>query len=211
LFISTAPTITFVLDPHIGEDLWMDSQLSEEERHLLLQIARKALEACVCNQPLPRLQWDSLPASFRDPGATFVTLTKHGQLRGCIGALEAYQFLAEDVREHTQAAALEDYRFPPVLPDELSQITIEISRLTAPQPLEYTHPQDLVAKLRPGIDGVVLRDGFRRATFLPQVWEKLADPELFLSHLCQKMGVSPMAWRRKKLEVLVYQVEEFHE
>jgi AmmeMemoRadiSam system protein A len=189
----------------------MDTRISEEERRLLLQIARQALESCVCNQSLPLLEWDRLPACFKEPGATFITLTKDGQLRGCIGALEAYQSLAEDVCEHTRAAALEDYRFPPVLPEELSHITIEISRLTAPRPLAYTTPEDLISKLRPCIDGVVLRDGFRRATFLPQVWEKLSDPELFLSHLCQKMGASPFAWRQKKLEVFTYQVEEFRE
>jgi AmmeMemoRadiSam system protein A len=189
----------------------MDTRLSEEERHLLLQIARQALESCVCNQSLPLLDWDNLPARFKEHGATFITLTKDGQLRGCIGALEAYQSLAEDICEHTRAAALEDYRFPPVHPEELTHITIEISRLTAPQPLAYTTPEDLISKLRPCIDGVVLRDGFRRATFLPQVWEKLGDPELFLSHLCQKMGASPFAWRQKKLEVFTYQVEEFRE
>ncbi len=189
----------------------MDTPLTEEERRLLLHIARQALEACVCGLTLPQLEWDSLPARFKAPGATFVTLTCQGELRGCIGALEARQPLAEDVREHTQAAALEDYRFLQVVPEELPYIMIEISRLTSPQPLAYQSPQDLISKLRPGVDGVVLRDGFRRATFLPQVWEKIADPELFLAHLCQKMGESPTAWRQKNLEVFTYQVEEFHE
>ncbi len=189
----------------------MDTFLTEEEQRLLLQIARQALDSCVCGLPLPPLDWDSLPACFKAPGATFVTLTRQGQLRGCIGALEARQPLAEDVREHAQAAALEDYRFLQVVVDELPLINIEISRLTTPQPLVYQNPQDLVSKLRPGVDGVVLRDGFRRATFLPQVWEKISDPELFLAHLCQKMGDSPLAWRQKKLEVFTYQVEEFHE
>jgi AmmeMemoRadiSam system protein A len=189
----------------------MDTRLNEDERRLLLQIARQALEACVCGTFLPPLDWDSLPACFKEPGATFVTLTRLGQLRGCIGALEARQPLAEDVREHAQAAALEDYRFLQVVPEELPHITIEISRLTTPQPLAYQGPEDLISKLRPGMDGVVLREGLRRATFLPQVWEKIADPELFLSHLCQKMGISPNAWRQKKLEVFTYQVEEFHE
>ena len=134
-----------------------------------------------------------------------------GDLRGCIGALEAYQPLAEDVREHAVAAALNDYRFPPVQVAELNGISLEVSRLTAPVPLEYTSPEDLVAKLRPGVDGVILRDGGRRATFLPQVWEKLPDAENFLANLCHKMGASPDLWRRKHLEVLTYQVEEFHE
>jgi AmmeMemoRadiSam system protein A len=189
----------------------MEALLNEDERRLLLQIARQALEASVCGQSLPPLDWDSLPERFREMGATFVTLTRQGQLRGCIGTLEAHLPLAEDVCVHTQAAALEDYRFLQVTPEELPDIMIEISRLTSPQPLAYEGPDDLISKLRPGIDGVVLRDGFRRATFLPQVWEKIPDPDLFLSHLCQKMGVTPTAWHKKKLEVFTYQVEEFHE
>ena len=96
-------------------------------------------------------------------------------------------------------------------PDELPQIAIEVSRLTPPTPLEYTTPEDLLSRLRPGIDGVVLRDGPRRATFLPQVWEKLPDPSDFLANLCYKMGAAPDQWRKKHLDVLVYQVEEFHE
>jgi len=115
------------------------------------------------------------------------------------------------VREHAIAAALQDYRFPPVQPEELGSIEIEVSRLTRPQPLPYDGPADLIAKLRPGVDGVILQDGFRRATFLPQVWEKIPAPEQFLSELCLKMGAPADLWRRKPLEVSTYQVEEFHE
>jgi len=131
--------------------------------------------------------------------------------RGCIGALEPYQSLAQDVREHAVAAALEDPRFPPVNDRELGRINIEVSRLTRPVPLPYTDANDLLSRLRPHVDGVILRDSFRRATFLPQVWEKIPDPAEFLSNLCYKMGADPELWRRKHLEVLVYQVEEFHE
>ena len=95
--------------------------------------------------------------------------------------------------------------------DEIDKIKIEISRLTTPQPLAYANSEDLLKKLRPGIDGVVLKEGSRRATFLPQVWEKLTSPETFLDHLCQKMGAHAKLWRQEKLEVLIYQVEEFHE
>ncbi|TLN23663.1 AmmeMemoRadiSam system protein A, partial [bacterium] len=134
-----------------------------------------------------------------------------GELRACIGALEAYQPLVDDVREHAAEAAQEDFRFYPVRPKEVAHIQIEISRLTQPQPLEYSSPEDLVARLRPGVDGVILRDGLHRATFLPQVWEKLPEPSAFLSHLCAKMGAAENAWRKKRLTVLTYQVEEFHE
>lgn len=189
----------------------MVDSLSPEEKKLLLELARQALVQGVNGVRLSPLDLESLPPALREPGATFVTLTIGGELRGCVGALEAYQPLAEDVREHAVAAALQDYRFPPVTPAEVDDIKIEISRLTPPQPLEYDSPQDLLKKLRPGVDGVILRDGPRRATFLPQVWEKLPDPAQFLSHLCAKMGVDGSLWRYKKLRVYTYQVEEFHE
>jgi AmmeMemoRadiSam system protein A len=186
-------------------------KLSPEERRSLIKFARQALEAGVKGELLEPLDLSGLPAALQTDGATFVTLTCGGELRGCIGALEAHQPLAEDVREHAVAAALQDYRFPPVTPDELPGIAIEISRLTPALPLVYTEPEDLIERLRPGIDGVVLKYAGRRATFLPQVWEKLPQTEVFLSHLCQKMGASPDLWRHKKLEVFTYQVEEFSE
>lgn len=189
----------------------MTEKLTAEEQKTLLRLAREAMERAVRGETLPPLDLSSLPSALREPGASFVTLTIGGQLRGCIGTLEAYQPLAEDVREHAIAAALQDPRFPPVREDELSRIQVEVSRLTRPLPLDYKDASDLLSKLRPGVDGVVLRDGFRRATFLPQVWEKIPDPAEFLDNLCYKMGASPDLWRRKRLDVLTYQVEEFHE
>lgn len=186
-------------------------RLTSEEKQYLLQLARESLEKGVCGELLPQVNLDTISPCLRASGASFVTLTRHGDLRGCIGALEPYQSLAEDVREHAIAAALDDYRFPPVQAHELPDIKIEISRLTIPVPLEYNEPHNLPQLLRPGVDGVILRDGIRRATFLPQVWEKIPDPETFLSQLCMKMGTSPDTWRRKKLTVEIYEVEEFHE
>ena len=188
-----------------------EDKLTAEEKQTLLHLARQALEMGVRGQKLPPLELESMPPRLQEHAATFVTLTIKGKLRGCIGALEAYQPLADDVREHAIAAALQDYRFPNVQPEELSQIEIEISRLTIPVPLEYSAPEDLLKRLRPGIDGVLLRDGTRRATFLPQVWEKIPDPAEFLDNLCYKMGASPDLWRSKHLAVSIYQVEEFHE
>ena len=185
--------------------------LSPNERSLLLKLAREALEAGVHGQPPSPLDPKALPLSLQQPGASFVTLTRSGNLRGCVGALEPYQPLAEDVREHAIAAALQDFRFPPVQPSELVDIKIEISRLTLPKDLDYVSPEDLLARLRPGVDGVTLMDGRMRATFLPQVWEKLPEARIFLNHLCQKMGAPEDLWRRKKLHVQTYQVEEFHE
>jgi uncharacterized protein len=187
--------------------------LTDEEKQVLLRLAREALEYGVRGKTLrvPPLDDAALTPRLREQGASFVTLTIDGDLRGCIGALEAYQPLVDDVREHAIAAALEDPRFPPVDQTELSRIKLEVSRLTPPRPLEYSTSEDLLAKLRPHVDGVILKSDFRRATFLPQVWEKIPDTEDFLDHLCSKMGAKSNLWRNMKLQVYVYQVEEFHE
>jgi hypothetical protein len=189
----------------------MEGPLSPEERLILLRLARQALEEAVNSKSLSPLDLQSLPEALRQPGASFVTLTIRRELRGCIGTLEAYQPLAEDVREHAAGAALQDYRFPPVNEAELKDVAIEISRLTSPRPLRYNTSQELLERLRPGVDGLILRDGLRRSTFLPQVWEKLPDPADFLDHLCAKMGSSPNIWRYRPLQAFTYQVEEFHE
>ncbi|HEY5729088.1 MAG TPA: AmmeMemoRadiSam system protein A [Anaerolineales bacterium] len=189
----------------------MKESLTRKEQQILLRMAREAMEHAVRGEKPPPLDPSTLAPALREEGATFVTLTISGQLRGCIGTLDAYQPLAADVREHAIAAALEDPRFPPVSEDELSRIQVEVSRLTRPAPLEYKDADDLVSRLRPHVDGVILKDGFRKATFLPQVWEKIPDPTKFLDNLCYKMGASDNLWRKKHLEVLVYQVDEFHE
>jgi len=193
------------------EGLNMQDKLTLEEQKVLLRLAREAMERGVKGEELPSLDQSSLPLVLREEGSSFITLTAHGQLRGCIGSLEPYESLAEDVREHAVAAALNDPRFPAVREDELNGIQIEVSRLTRPIPLEYKDAEDLLSKLHPYVDGVILRDAFRRATFLPQVWEKIPDPAEFLNNLCYKMGVKHDLWRSKHFEVLTYQVEEFHE
>jgi len=189
----------------------MQDELTHAEKQTLLRMAREAMEQGVRGEKKHPLDQASLSTLLREPGAAFVTLTINAELRGCIGGLEARQSLAEDVREHAIAAALEDPRFPPVREDELNRIKIEVSRLTRPLPLEYKDAADLTSKLRPHVDGVILNDGYRRATFLPQVWEKIPSPSEFLNHLCNKMGLAENAWRTKHLEVFIYQVEEFHE
>lgn len=192
---------------------WVNVQtkLNKTEQEILLQIAREALEKSVRGEDLPDVNLENLPPSLQTDGASFVTLTKNDRLRGCIGTLQAYQPLAKDVQEHAVAAALQDFRFPNVQPPELPQIDIEVSVLSPRQPLIYDGPEDLMQKLNPGIDGVVLQDGLRKATFLPQVWEKLPEPEDFLSQLCLKMGAPRDHWRDKPLQVFTYQVQEFHE
>jgi AmmeMemoRadiSam system protein A len=189
----------------------MPTELSTQERTSLLTLARESIMAAVTGQVLPQLALESLSTALREPGASFITLTIEGQLRGCIGSLEAYQPLALDVQSRAKQAALEDYRFYPLTAAELSVVNIEISRLTPATPLPYSDPLALPGLLRPGIDGIVLADGHRRATYLPQVWEQLPNPEEFISSLCAKMGASRDLWRQKVLRVERYQVEEFRE
>lgn len=189
----------------------MTDQLTDGEKKILLRLAREAMECGVRGKKLLPMDKNSLTQNLLEHGASFVTLMINNNLRGCVGALEAHQPLADDVREHALAAALEDPRFRPVEESELSRIKLEISRLTAPRLLEYSSSEELLAKLRPHVDGVVLRDDYRRATFLPQVWEKIPNPVNFLDQLCTKMGTKPNLWRELKLQVYVYQVEEFRE
>lgn len=188
-----------------------EQYISAADRAYLLSLARQTIENHLKGTKNAKLDYQMLSPQLVEKGASFVTLTYRGYLRGCIGSLEPTQSLVEDVREHAIDAAFNDYRFPPVQMKELNDLSIEISYLTVPVLLDYIDAEDLLNKIRPNIDGVVIRDGMRRATFLPQVWEKISDPEEFFEQLCMKMGASPDLWRRKKLEVLTYQVEEFHE
>ena len=142
---------------------------------------------------------------------TFVTLTIKGELRGCIGSLEGREPIVDGVRHNAVNAAFHDPRFRPLGRQELDKVTIEVSILSEPQPLAYTDGEDLLGRLRPGTDGVIIRKGYASATFLPQVWEQLPDKEEFLTHLCLKAGLAPDAWRRGDLEVLTYQVQYFEE
>jgi AmmeMemoRadiSam system protein A len=189
----------------------MEGSLSDDEKKTLLLLARQALTAAVNGELLEPLSLDDIPQSLRAPGASFVTLTLGGLLRGCIGTLKKKLPLADDVRQHAVAAALSDYRFPPLKPEEVDKIEIEVSVLTTPQPLEYKHPNELLKLLRPGIDGVIVTHGKNRGTFLPQVWEKVPDTETFLGMLCEKAFLPPDDWRQGHLEFLTYQVESFHE
>ncbi|MBN1261418.1 MAG: AmmeMemoRadiSam system protein A [Anaerolineae bacterium] len=189
----------------------MSSTLPVNEKALLLQIAREAIRARLEGRSLPVLALQDLPSRLVAAGAAFVTLTLHGHLRGCIGSLIAHRPLVEDVQRHAVDAAFEDPRFSPLTDREYPELHIEISVLSAPKPLPYEDAGDLVRKLRPGIDGVILRRGWNRATFLPQVWEQLPEPETFLSNLCYKAGLPANAWRWPDVEVSVYQVEKFGE
>jgi AmmeMemoRadiSam system protein A len=142
---------------------------------------------------------------------TFVTLKMDDQLRGCIGSLSATAPIVSGVRDNALNAAFHDPRFSPLSKRELDRVQIEVSVLSEPVPLAYTDADDLLSRLRPGIDGVIIKKGLASATFLPQVWEQLPQPEPFLSHLCMKAGLPADGWREGDLTVLVYQVQYFEE
>ena len=186
-------------------------QFNAYERRQLLALARRVVEAVVRFGELPSLDDPTLPALAAVPRGCFVTLTRRGQVRGCIGNLFPRLPLVQALAENARAAALEDRRFERVTPDELPDLIIEISVLTEPRPLPFTSPNELLAKLRPHQDGVILRRGAQSATFLPQVWAKLPDKITFLNHLAGKAGWSSDAWRQPGIEVQVYQAEAFAE
>jgi len=182
--------------------------LSQEDRKFLLAAARGSAAAAAGNE---RFTLGAVPPSLQERGASFVTLTSGGGLRGCVGSLSARRSLAQDVTENAQHAAIHDSRFPPVHPDELEAIRIEVSVLSFPVERKFKDASDLVATLGREKPGVVLSSGFHSATFLPQVWKQLPEPEEFLSHLCVKAELPPDAWQTGDIRVETYTVEKFEE
>ncbi len=186
--------------------------ISEDKGEALVRLARQTISKEL--GLIPEKAPDD--AVFRDPlfdsrRGTFVTLTMGGQLRGCIGNLMPDKTIGQGIRENAINAAFHDPRFRPLTPQEFDRIRVEVSLLTQPEQLHYIDGDDLLAKLRPNIDGLIIKKGMYSATFLPQVWEQLPDKRLFLEHLCMKAGLVPDAWREGKLEVYTYQVQYFEE
>jgi len=144
------------------------------------------------------------------PGASFVTLTIDAQLRGCIGSLQAWRPLREDVQDNARSAAVHDPRFPPLSAKELPMVAIEVSLLSPSEPIEFTSREDALTQLNPGEDGVILAVGGRRATFLPQVWDELPDPGQFISHLLRKAGLTDSYWS-DAVQLSRYRVIAFQE
>lgn len=145
---------------------------------------------------LPTAAVEASDPRLHEPGACFVTLTENGQLRGCIGSIEARRALLDDVRDNAIGAAFRDRRFAALTAREFTNTEVEVSVLSVPQPIAATTRAQALRELRPHEDGVVLEAPGRRATFLPQVWEKLPEPEAFLAQLERKAGLTPRAWQR---------------
>lgn len=167
---------------------------STEDGALLLAIAREAL-ARALGDPRLLLQDEAASAPWLDaPGASFVTLTRHGRLRGCVGTLEAHRPLRVDVASNAVGAALRDTRFPPLAARELVLTDIEVSLLSTPETLACDSEAEALAQLEPGVHGVLFEFGTRRSTFLPQVWQQLPDPADFMAQLKRKAGLQPDFW-----------------
>lgn len=168
--------------------------LTKEHGQRLLELAKSSIQhGLQTGKPLT-INLADYPIELQEQRATFVTLHLNHQLRGCIGVLEAVRPLAEDIAENAFSAAFKDSRFPPLEAREFNDLDIHLSLLTPAEPVSFSSEQDLLAQLQPGIDGLILQNGFRRATFLPSVWETLPKPEQFLRHLKQKAGLAPDYW-----------------
>ena len=178
----------------------------DEAGRALIALARNAIESDLLETEEIKFDMPWL----QQCGATFVTLTKDGQLRGCIGSLEAARPLATDVAENALGAAFRDPRFPRLAAEEWPRCRIEVSLLSAPKRIEFADEADLLAQLEPGVDGVILEADGCRATFLPQVWESLPDKRAFLGELVKKAGL-PADTRLGRCRVSRYRVEKFHE
>ena len=187
------------------------ASFSSTERKFLLDLARQTLRRVAAGGGLSEVDGEKVPAACRAAKGCFVTLTRDGQLRGCIGNILPAGPLYKAVIENTRNAALRDPRFSPVTAGEAGMLHIEISVLSVPEPLVFASPEDLLTKLQPHQDGVLLKIGERGATFLPQVWEQLRDKVEFLEHLSQKAGGPAGAWRGENVTVSIYHAEAFAE
>jgi hypothetical protein len=184
--------------------------LSEADRRRLLEVARASIDyGLTQGRPLP-VSLEEFPAALREAQATFVTLEVDHRLRGCIGSLEPHLPLVEDVARHAFDAAFRDPRFPPVTPDEVPRLEIHLSVLSPHQPVAFGDESELLRQLRPGIDGLLIACGQRRATFLPSVWESLPEPAQFLAHLKLKAGIAEVP-AGERLRAWRYTTESFGE
>lgn len=183
-------------------------KLTNDQGSKLLKLARAAIDN--------KLGGDTHVPHIVDPAllanrGTFVTLKLNNQLRGCIGNIDPVKPIRDGISDNAVNAAFGDHRFTPLTDEEFNKVDISISILSKAKKLSYSDGSDLITKLRPHKDGVILRQGGAGATFLPQVWEQLPDVEMFLSHLCSKAGLSANCWKDGDVEILVYQVQSFKE
>lgn len=184
--------------------------LSDGDRKTLLKLARSTIKAALVKDGKVE-KLETLTAPLKEKRGCFVTLHKRGALRGCIGTIEPSKSLYAGVEENAINSAFKDPRFPAMGEEELSDVDIEVSVLTVPEILEFENENELLEKLKPGVHGVILINGWHSATFLPQVWDQLPDKKDFLKHLCIKAGLGGNCWKDKDTVVKVYEAEYFAE
>ncbi len=178
-------------------------------RPALLGLARTSIESGLGRKrPTPAPELKELPAILSSPGASFVTLTREGRLRGCRGTLEPRLALAHDVWRNAWASAFDDPRFEPLAQEELPDLAVAISLLSPLEPLAVVTEQELLASIEPGRHGLVIACGERRATFLPQVWSSLPLPAEFVGELKAKAGLPRESWS-PAIEAWRYTVQSF--
>lgn len=182
--------------------------LNNDQRRYLLGLAHDSIVHGLQHRSPLSVSLENVDPDLRRPGASFVTLEKRGQLRGCIGMLAAVRPLAEDVATNAYSAAFSDPRFPPLNADELGELDVHISVLGEPEAMEVGSEAELLSRLQPGSDGLILQEGARRATFLPSVWDTLPDPRQFVRHLKQKAGW-PVDYWSPNIQVYRYRTEQF--
>jgi AmmeMemoRadiSam system protein A len=183
------------------------------EKKYLLKLSRSSLEAFFRSKMPGDIINDlkDIPADLKQKGATFVTLTKRGQLRGCIGKLKPVQPIYKDVIENTYSAAFDDFRFEPLIEKELPEINIEISILTPMEKFDYNNSNEFLKMLKVKKPGLYIISGYNSSTYLPQVWDLIPEAEKFITELCLKAGLEGDYWQKKHLEVFTYDVINFFE
>lgn len=183
--------------------------MNQKNRLLLLSLARDVLENKLLSKTHDLKKY-KIP-EFEENRGLFVTLMKNGDLRGCIGRIEPVNSIFKHVIQLSKSAAFEDHRFQPLKAKELSQIVIEISLLSVPQIIEGKDNSEKISQIQPFVDGVILKSGSHRSTFLPQVWDSLPNRDKFIGELCRKAGLTYDYWQQEPIEFSCYQVEHFQE
>ncbi len=182
--------------------------LTNEDQKTCLMIALRSIQHGLEEARALHVNISDYSSDLQQNLASFVTLHKNGELRGCIGALEAHQPLINDISEHAYSAAFQDPRFPALQDNEVEQLEIEISVLSKPELLVFESEDDLLQKIRPDVDGLIIEYGVNRATFLPSVWQQLPDKTEFLSHLKMKAGL-PQQWWDNAAKISRYETLSF--
>ncbi len=201
---------TLPLDSMVKYNKMLDEDvIGVEQQNYLLEIARKTIETYIKDREV--LDVEARFEELKERKGTFVTLEKKGDLRGCIGNILPDKEIYLSVRDNAINAAFRDPRFRPVGMDELDDIEIEVSILTLPELIEAVNPVEYLEKIEKDRDGIIIKYMGKSATYLPQVWEKIPEKDIFLESLCHKAGLQGDCWRNPDVEIYRYRVRAFKE